>query len=88
MEGWRRVSFWEQWRSRSWDHLWTLGPAKVVLVSCLLALLVVLVPIAVAGSFLVVAMLTMVSLMCMGFFLMGIHGVFLLLTFLKAWVLV
>jgi hypothetical protein len=88
MEGWRPASFWEQRGFRSWDRLQTLGPAKVVLVSCLLALLVVLVPIAVAGSFLVVAMLAMVSLMCMGFFLMGIHGVFLLLTFLKAWVLV
>ena len=84
---WQPTSLWERWGSNAWKGIWTLGPGKGIIMCCLLALLVVLVPIAIAGLFLVVAMFTMVNLMFMEFLLFGIHGIFIVLTFLKAWAL-
>lgn len=83
---WHPKGFWERSVLDTWKHIGALGPVKATLVVCLLMLLVVLMPIAVVGLFLVVAMLTMLNVMLMGFLLLGIHGVFTLLTFLKAWV--
>jgi hypothetical protein len=84
---WQPKRFWQQWGPDAWGHLWTLGPAKGALLICLLLLLVILMPIAVGGLFLVVVMLAMVNLLFMEFLIFAIHGVFIVLTFLKTWAL-
>jgi Zn-dependent protease with chaperone function len=75
---WRRESLWDKWMGLR-QTVTTLGPLKGVLMVGLLLLLVVLVPIAVIGLFVVVAMLTMVSIMVMGMWMMAIYGSFSLL---------
>jgi len=60
----------------------TLGPLKGALIVVLLLLLVVLIPIAVIGLFVVVAMLTMVSVVIMGLWVRAIYRSFSFLGFL------
>jgi Zn-dependent protease with chaperone function len=76
-------------RQRSWEKLLgirqtlvTLGPIKGALMVGLFLLLAVLIPIAVGGLFVVMAMLTMLSVMIMSFWLALIYGCFSLLGFL------
>lgn len=78
---WRRERLWDKWLGLR-QTLTTLGPLKGALIVVLLLLLVVLIPIAVIGLFVVVAMLTMVSVMIMGLWLMVIYGSFSFLGFL------
>jgi Zn-dependent protease with chaperone function len=78
---WRRERFWDKWMGLR-QTLTTLGPLKGALIVALLLLLVVLIPIAVIGLFVVVAMLTMISVMIMGLWLMAIYGSFSFLGFL------
>jgi hypothetical protein len=72
---WGRERLWDKWLGLR-QTLTTLGPLKGTLIVVLLLLLVVLIPIAVIGLFIVVAMLTMVSVMIMGLWLMAIYGSF------------
>ena len=78
---WRRVGLWERLMGMRRD-LVNLGPLKGALIAGLWLLLAVLVPIAVGGLFVVVAMLSMLSVMVMGFWLMAIYGCFSFLGFL------
>jgi hypothetical protein len=78
---WRREGFWEKLMMMRQD-LVNLGPLKGAFILGLWLLLAVLIPIAVVGLFVVAAMLTMLSVMVMGFWLMAIYGSFSLLGFL------
>jgi hypothetical protein len=78
---WRRERVWEKFMGMR-QTLVTLGPLKGALMVSLMFLLAVLIPIAVIGLFVVVAMLSMLSVMIMGFWLMAIYGGFSFLGFL------
>jgi hypothetical protein len=78
---WRRERLWERLMGVRQD-LATLGPLKGALLVGLWLLVAILIPIAVIGLFVVVAMLTMLSVMVMGFWLMAIYGSFSFLGFL------
>lgn len=78
---WRHVRFWEKW-SGELKEIRTLGPLKGALMIGLWLLLAVLIPVAVGLLFVVVAMVTMLSVMIMSFWLAMIYGCFSLLGFL------
>ncbi len=78
---WRREGLWDKWMTLR-RTVTTLGPVKGALMVGLLLLLVVLIPIAVGGLFVVVAMLTMISVLIMGMWMVMIYGSFSFLGFL------
>jgi Zn-dependent protease with chaperone function len=78
---WRREGLWEKLMGMKQD-LATLGPLKGALIVGLWLLLAVLIPLAVGLLFVLVAMLTMLSVMVMGFWLAMIYGGFSFLGFL------
>ena len=78
---WHHVGLWERLMGMRKD-LATLGPFKGALLVGMWLIVTILIPIAVIGLFVVVAMLTMISVMIMGFWLMAIYGSFSFLGFL------
>ncbi len=79
---WRQVRLWEKWVGMR-QHFTTLGPLKGALVIGLMLLLAILIPLAIGLLFVVVAMMTMLSLMFMSCWLWAIYGGFSLLGYLK-----